>query len=99
MLDRLSDWFSFGAEENGFRDGELDMNQHYQYILERSIAALPESDRHILTQKYFWNHSVKQIAAALETTPKAVESKLTRLRKALKNEVLNQLTKSDAHGS
>ena len=97
MLDRLSDWFRFKGEVS--MDDERDINQHYQLILDRSMATLSESDRHILMQKYFGDHSVKQIAEALGTTPKAVESKLTRLRSALKNEVLNQLTKGDAHGT
>ena len=91
MLDRLTDWFGFQGEDASVSIHLNDLDQDYHSVLQKSIESLPEGDRFLMTQKYLENQSVKQIAACLEISPKAIESKLTRLRKNLKKELLNQL--------
>lgn len=95
MLNRLADWFSFKPDMIPPSSSEEDLDQKYQRILKQTIQSLPERDRVLMTQKYFENQSVKQIAETLGMTPKALESKLTRLRKSIKKEMLNQLKEGD----
>jgi RNA polymerase sigma factor (sigma-70 family) len=64
-------------------------------VLERNLATLPVEDRALLEMKYFERLSVSCIAAKLQTTEKAVESRLTRVRQKLKLAVLADLK----HGS
>jgi RNA polymerase sigma-70 factor, ECF subfamily len=59
--------------------------------LERGLDALPDEERGLVEQKYFARQSVRAIAAELETTEKAVESRLVRIRRKLKQAVLDEL--------
>ncbi len=63
-------------------------------LLERHIALLPPDERTIVEQKYFAHRAVREIANELQTTEKAVESKLSRIRKKLKDAVLAELNES-----
>ena len=60
-------------------------------LLERQVAALPPDEQKLLEQKYFARRSVREIAGELQTTEKAVESKLSRVRRKLKDAVLVEL--------
>ena len=62
-----------------------------QGLLERHVALLPPDERNLVEQKYFDHRAVREIANALQTTEKAVESKLSRVRKKLKDAVLAEL--------
>ena len=64
--------------------------------LERNLACLPVGERALLESKYFERQSVSAIAARLQTTEKAVESRLTRIRQKLKAAVLADL-KDEPH--
>jgi RNA polymerase sigma-70 factor (ECF subfamily) len=59
--------------------------------LVRELEALPNEDRQLLSMKYLEGSPVKVIAAALQLSEKAVESRLTRARAKLKEEILRQL--------
>ncbi len=52
--------------------------------LDEAIIRLPERDREIIHRKYRLGQSVRQMARELETTEKAIESKLLRARHKLK---------------
>ncbi len=52
--------------------------------LESALAQLDAADRTLLEQKYFSGRDVRTLAAQLEVTPKAVESRLTRARAELR---------------
>jgi RNA polymerase sigma factor (sigma-70 family) len=65
--------------------------------LESSLRGLPADERQLLEQKYFGGESVRDLAAALETTEKAVESKLSRVRRKLKTALLAALKNESAH--
>lgn len=49
-----------------------------------ALAGLPDTYRDVLRAKYAEGHSVAEIAAACDKTPKAVESLLTRARAAFR---------------
>jgi RNA polymerase sigma-70 factor (ECF subfamily) len=59
--------------------------------LERSLAALPEDERQLLESKYFAHRAVRDIAAELETSEKAIESRLVRIRRKLKDALMEDL--------
>lgn len=73
------------------RESETRLNEH----LTSSLAALPEEDREIVDLKYLERMPVKNIAAQLNTTEKAIESRLVRIRQRLKTNILDQLTNAD----
>jgi len=59
--------------------------------LEERVRRLPADERDLVQRKYFARDSVRDIAASLQITEKAVESRLTRVRLKLKSEVLSGL--------
>ena len=63
--------------------------------LGRALEALTTADRDLLTAKYLDGLEVVTIAARLELTPKAVESRLTRARLALRREILAALSRHE----
>jgi RNA polymerase sigma-70 factor (ECF subfamily) len=60
-------------------------------LLEQHLAVLPFEERDLLERKYFGRESVHQIANELDTTEKAVESRLVRIRRKLKAALLQSL--------
>lgn len=63
----------------------------FEELLTRGLEELEAEDRVVLERKYLDGCSVREIATALETTEKAVESKLSRVRAKLKASVLEGL--------
>ncbi len=59
--------------------------------LEGSLAALPAEERQLVEWKYFAHRSVRDIAAELGTSEKAIESRLVRIRRKLKLELITEL--------
>lgn len=76
-------------ERDGLSDAppEGRLNQ----LLERHVALLPAEERELVEQKYFGHRAVRDLANELQTTEKAVESKLSRVRKKLKDAMLAEL--------
>jgi RNA polymerase sigma-70 factor (ECF subfamily) len=70
-------------------DGEADAR--LLASLDRGLDALPEDEREMVQQKYFTRQSVREIAAKLQTSEKAIESRLVRIRRKLKQAVLDEL--------
>lgn len=60
-------------------------------LLRAELGVLPAKDRDLLSRKYEAEQSVREIAADLGLSEKAVESRLTRARKRLKDAVLARL--------
>jgi RNA polymerase sigma-70 factor (ECF subfamily) len=73
------------AQEDGQPDAKL------LVLLDRGVAALAPDERTLVERKYFARRSVREIARELQTTEKAVESKLSRVRRKLKDAVLAEL--------
>jgi RNA polymerase sigma-70 factor (ECF subfamily) len=66
-------------------------DERLRVLLAQHVALLPPDEQNLVEQKYSARRSVREIADELETTEKAVESRLTRLRKKLKDAVLAAL--------
>jgi RNA polymerase sigma-70 factor, ECF subfamily len=60
-------------------------------LLGRQVASLPADERELIEQKYSARRSVRDIAADLQTTEKAVESRLSRIRQKLRDAALQEL--------
>ncbi len=70
------------------RDGRLTA------VIEECLAEFDPSDRALLQGKYLTGLTVNELAAQNELTAKAVESRLLRLRKELRERVLKKLNQS-----
>lgn len=57
---------------------------------ENLLASLPSSDARLVKLKYIDGWSTRELAERSGTTPKAIESKLARLRKKLRQNLTNQ---------
>ncbi|HXR04063.1 MAG TPA: sigma-70 family RNA polymerase sigma factor [Verrucomicrobiae bacterium] len=77
------------AENDGANERQTE--ERLQGLLERQVGLLPPDERGLIEQKYFARRAVREIADELQTTEKAVESKLSRVRKKLKDAVLAEL--------
>jgi RNA polymerase sigma-70 factor (ECF subfamily) len=53
-------------------------------LVRAAFLAMPQSHQHVLRQKYIDGRSVEEIATAMKTTAKAVESSLSRARTRLR---------------
>ena len=73
------------ARNNGEADAQL------LAVLDRKLTALPADERQLVENKYGLHQSVREIANGQQTTEKAVESRLTRVRRKLKDAVLAEL--------
>ena len=77
------------VEGNGAGDSQMD--ERLWVLLERQVASLPPDEQKLVERKYFARRAVREIARELQTTEKAVESKLSRIRRKLKDAVLAEL--------
>lgn len=65
-------------------------------LLDNGLATLTEDERDLVQRKYVHGDSVRQIAADLQTTDKAVESRLTRARRKVKDFMLRTMNNGQA---
>ena len=77
------------VELDGAGDNQTD--GRLRILLEHQVALLPPDEQKLVGQKYFARRAVREIAGELQTTEKAVESKLSRVRRKLKDAVLAEL--------
>lgn len=61
-------------------------------VLEESLTALEPEDRRLLEAKYVEGFTVKELGVQTGMTEKAIESRLERLRRALRERVLKKLS-------
>jgi RNA polymerase sigma factor (sigma-70 family) len=59
-----------------------------ELLLDRALAELPLAERAVIENKYFRHQSIQEIAEQLNTTEKAVESRLGRIRRKLRQAIL-----------
>ena len=62
-------------------------------LLERNLAALPMEERELLERKYFERQSVHDLAEQMQLTEKALDSRLVRIRRRLKNMILEEISR------
>ena len=93
FLDRFSEHTQaeFAVNPNGEADARL------LALLEQKLTVLSPEERGLVEQKYFQRKTVRDIAAGEQTSEKAVESRLTRVRQKLKGALLKQLKNEQAH--
>jgi RNA polymerase sigma-70 factor (ECF subfamily) len=68
-----------------------DQESRLACLLDRSVAELSEEDRDLVDRKYFRGDCVREIAASLGVSEKAIDSRLVRLRMKLKQTILMRL--------
>ena len=92
-------YFSFLDRFTRHAEVELDgaienqADERLQILLEQKVELLPPDEQKLIGQKYFMRRAIREIADELQTTEKAVESKLSRVRRKLKAAVLVELKK------
>lgn len=74
---------------------ELDLTNEVSKIINKNIIKetlenLPQPDKDIFIRRYYLFESVKEIAASLNLSPKAVENKLYRGKEKLKATLINK---------
>jgi RNA polymerase sigma-70 factor (ECF subfamily) len=67
---------------------ETDLDEDLIAALELNLAQLPSGDRELIERKYYARQSVKEMAAALQLSEKAIELRLVRARRKLKDLVM-----------
>ncbi len=72
-----------------------DADSRLMELLDANLAALPAEERESLERKYLAGQPVRQIADETQTTEKAVQSRLARARRRLKQMILAQLEHED----
>ena len=77
------------VESDGANSNQAD--ERLQLLLERQVASLPQDEQKLVGQKYLARRSVREIAGEWQMTEKAVESKLSRIRRKLKDAMLAEL--------
>lgn len=70
---------------------EADTNVRLLELLEINLCALVPDERVLIEKKYFNRDSVGDIAEQLQSSEKAIESRLVRIRRKLKELILIQL--------
>lgn len=81
----------FHRQQLTVSEANTDTEAHLIKSLEKSLAELPPEDRELLERKYFEGESVREIGGHTGATEKAVESRLTRIRRRLKATILQEL--------
>jgi len=89
FLERFTGHARVESESSANEDGQADAQ--LLAALEHNVRSLPPEERELVERKYFNRESVRAIAASLQISEKAVESRLTRVRLKLKNDLLTGL--------
>ena len=70
---------------------QCDAGDHLRELLGRELVLLPADEKDLVERRYFAGESLRDIAVAHQTTEKAIESRLARVRRKLKENVLSEL--------
>lgn len=71
--------------------GTVDSDSTLLVLLEQNLETLPADEKALLESKYLEGASVRKIAGEFQTTEKAIESRLVRIRRKLKTSLLEGL--------
>jgi RNA polymerase sigma-70 factor, ECF subfamily len=86
LLDRF-----FARAALPIADTGHDADTRLLSLLESGLASLATDERALIERKYFAREPVRAIAAETGVTEKAIESRLVRIRRELKETILAQL--------
>ena len=78
LIEKFTLWQQLRGD-SGQRRSDINQDQ-----LQEALELLPHHDAQLLKLKYMDGWSTRELAKHDQTTPKAIESKLARLRKSLK---------------
>lgn len=88
-------YFSFLDRFTHHADAKLEVPSHasdpLNALLIQHMAALPPEEQKLIEEKYFEHRTVRDMASDLQTTEKAIESKLSRIRRKLKDAILAEI--------
>jgi len=90
FLETLTLRFLPVAQDNHSIEGD-----HLSLALEESLADLSASERRLLEAKYIEGCTVKELGAETGLTIKAIESRLERLRRAVRERILKKISKNE----
>lgn len=88
LLDRF---FQRNPEPSEGAHATVDPEAVLMELLQENVQELQPAERDLVERKYLQGESVAQIAAALSVSEKAIESRLTRVREKLRQNVLQKL--------
>jgi RNA polymerase sigma-70 factor (ECF subfamily) len=83
----------FAQNDSHNQSHELDEENLWQEVLTESLGKLDAEDRHLIEAKYLHDCTVKELSQKTGLSDKAVESRLLRLRRALREQMLTKLHK------
>lgn len=89
LLDRYAGWAGFFAPATAPTEKPL------AEWLDDCLAALPPEDRALLVAKYHEEESTAELAARAGCSAKALESRLARLRRRVKEQLINRMRHED----
>jgi RNA polymerase sigma-70 factor (ECF subfamily) len=81
----------FSHEQSNAAATADDAPDRLMQLLEAKLGDLPDDERDLLRRKYIAEESVREIAGNYATTEKTIESRLSRVRRRLKDLILAQL--------
>jgi RNA polymerase sigma-70 factor (ECF subfamily) len=84
----------FALQPSGFETASPDVENVLLELLEDSLAELLPEERRLLEAKYIEGFTVKEIVAETGMTEKGIESRLDRLRQAVRKRILKKLSVS-----
>jgi RNA polymerase sigma-70 factor (ECF subfamily) len=84
FLDR----FSWQARIEPSEPEDTEADARLLSLLQRNLAALPADEKQLVEGKYLEGRSVRELAGELQTSEKAVESRLVRVRRKLREALL-----------
>ena len=93
FLDRFTEHTR--GEAAGGDDGQADAR--LLRLLDEQMLELPPDERNLVERKYLGRESVRDLAVSLHTSEKALESRLGRVRRKLKDAVLARLRHEPTH--
>lgn len=93
---RASFWRLLSRRREEPADLDSSSDARLEAALEIALAVLEPGDRALLEGKYFSGISVRDLAASLNLSAKAVESRLTRARAALRRQLQQQLSRDES---
>ena len=82
---------SLAAREEPARESEEKANDHLFLLLDDALAALPADDRRVVEEHYFQGASQAEIAGRVESSLKALAMRLFRLRRRMRDFILEGL--------
>lgn len=83
--------FTRHAQIEEVRPDSREADARMQTALASSLADLPDDERQLVEAKYFQRRSVRELAEAFQISEKAIESRLVRIRRKLKDALLTKL--------